>query len=267
MTGLPLRFGPARPADAVALARLVAASQPKAIRAMTIYGCRGVANYIALEIDHASPLAAGAYVVARNPSRLVGAAVWRRASGKLFLSHIAVAPNQRGRGIGTKLLASSLQLLKPQNEERIVLDVFADNLAALTWYRRLGFETDEHNGWWSPPWPSDDHRLPRGLERTVIAGLAPASAVFDRFGFSEFTLTVHDQSYQVGRLGHTWYRTTSAELIADRLALTALHRHDPSRRLLVILPLRRPPAPLKRLRPLISAMRMSISAAALKAVI
>ena len=267
MTSDALRFGPARPADAVYLARLVAASQPKAIRAMTIYGCRGVADYIASEIDHASPLAAGVYVVARSPERLVGAAVWRRASGKLFLSHIAVASSQRGRGTGSRLLARSLQLLKPRSEERIVLDVFADNLTALNWYRRLGFETDEHNGWWSPPWPTGGRLLPSALDRTVIAGLAPASAVFDRFGFSEFTLASRGQSYQVGRLGRTWYRTTSAELLADRIALSALRRHDPGRRLLVILPLRRPPALLKGLRPITSAMRMSISAAALKAAI
>jgi len=64
----------------------------------------------------------------------------RRGDEHVWLGHIIVRPNQRGRGMGSTLLRALLvEAFERRNATHVALIVFPDNLAALRCYRRVGF--------------------------------------------------------------------------------------------------------------------------------
>lgn len=68
--------------------------------------------------------------------------------GHVWLGHVIVRPDQRGRGLGSYLLRALLaEAFERQNATRVALIVFPDNLAALRCYRRAGFNLsgEEHH--------------------------------------------------------------------------------------------------------------------------
>lgn len=75
-----------------------------------------------------------------NPLRSGGEHVW--------LGHVIVRPDRRGRGLGSILLRALLaEVFERRNATRVALIVFPDNLAALRCYRRAGFclSGEEHH--------------------------------------------------------------------------------------------------------------------------
>ena len=60
--------------------------------------------------------------------------------GSLYLSGIALFPEHRGRGIGTRLMASVDDRARALGRSRLSLICFERNQGAMRWYRRLGFE-------------------------------------------------------------------------------------------------------------------------------
>lgn len=55
---------------------------------------------------------------------------------------MGVAASHRGRGIGGRLIATTLETALARGLTRIELTVRTDNLAAIALYRRSGFETE-----------------------------------------------------------------------------------------------------------------------------
>jgi len=55
---------------------------------------------------------------------------------------IGVLPSHRGRGIGKRLMQETLTLAKKQNLERVELQVYASNRAAVSLYEAFGFEVE-----------------------------------------------------------------------------------------------------------------------------
>ena len=60
--------------------------------------------------------------------------------GGLRLVRVAVAPGERGRGVGTALLRALLEQAEALAATRVELNVLADNDVALRLYRSAGFE-------------------------------------------------------------------------------------------------------------------------------
>lgn len=84
--------------------------------------------------------------VAQDDGRVVG---WCDVIRKLrpTTSHsgvlgMGVAASHRGRGIGGRLIATTLETALARGLTRIELTVRTDNLAAIALYRRSGFETE-----------------------------------------------------------------------------------------------------------------------------
>ena len=61
----------------------------------------------------------------------------------LFLYDIHVAPERRGRGVGSAILAALADGARARGLRRIVLHVFEHNSGAIRLYERLGFATAE----------------------------------------------------------------------------------------------------------------------------
>ncbi len=69
---------------------------------------------------------------------------WPTTSGTLHLGRIIVSPQARGRGLGRVLMQALMgQALQSAGVERLTLRVYRDNVAAMTLYRDLGFQSME----------------------------------------------------------------------------------------------------------------------------
>jgi ribosomal protein S18 acetylase RimI-like enzyme len=92
--------------------------------------------------------AGAAQFVAVDGDRVVG---WCDVTPKTHeaLSHsgtlgMGVAPSHRGKGVGSALLAATLEAASARGLTRIDLIVRADNAAAIALYRRNGFQIEGH---------------------------------------------------------------------------------------------------------------------------
>lgn len=92
-----------------------------------------------------------------SPSTLLaeasdGFALARVAADEAELLTIAVRPEARGRGLGSALLRDVLTAAAARGAGRMLLEVAADNAAALTLYRREGFaECGRRRGYYAAP--------------------------------------------------------------------------------------------------------------------
>lgn len=83
-------------------------------------------------------------------SRPLGFVLARNLVDEAEILTIAVDPRGRGRGTGKALMREVLRTLYADRKERLVLEVDEGNDAALTLYRRLGFQkVGERKGYYS----------------------------------------------------------------------------------------------------------------------
>jgi len=57
-----------------------------------------------------------------------------------YIGNLAVNPNIRGHGVGTKMLKSSLEIANHKNCKRVLLDVIFTNIRAKNLYTKIGFK-------------------------------------------------------------------------------------------------------------------------------
>ena len=76
-------------------------------------------------------------LVARLDERIVGTAALEISSDGALLRSVAVSSDVRGRGLGTMLVESALQMA----EERNVRDVYLLTFTAASYFQRFGFQT------------------------------------------------------------------------------------------------------------------------------
>ena len=60
--------------------------------------------------------------------------------GRFYLSSLYVLPEYQGLGLGSRLLRASEQFAVALGRREVWLGVMSQNVAALDWYRKLGFE-------------------------------------------------------------------------------------------------------------------------------
>ena len=81
------------------------------------------------------------FFVARKSRRIVGYAVASVGEGDAEIVSIAVLPEHRRAGVATALLRHILSRLRRARIGRLTLMVRPDNLAAIRFYRGLGFRS------------------------------------------------------------------------------------------------------------------------------
>ncbi|MEO8167017.1 MAG: N-acetyltransferase [bacterium] len=62
---------------------------------------------------------------------------------KFYLQSLYVLPEHQGKGIGSKLLDAVEEYARTFDVDSIWLGVMSQNLAALDWYRRIGFQFEQ----------------------------------------------------------------------------------------------------------------------------
>jgi len=79
-------------------------------------------------------------VLAARDDRLCGVIALRFGPDVCDLDRIVVDPRCRRQGIGRSLLAAGLELAATRGVQEMILEVRADNAAAIALYRAYGFE-------------------------------------------------------------------------------------------------------------------------------
>jgi [ribosomal protein S18]-alanine N-acetyltransferase len=83
---------------------------------------------------------------------LIGFLIARHLGPEWELENIVVVPEERGRGIGLRLMEELLARAKQTNGETVFLEVRESNVAAISLYRRLGFQqTGRRKSYYSDP--------------------------------------------------------------------------------------------------------------------
>jgi len=59
---------------------------------------------------------------------------------KFFISSLYVLPELQGYGIGKKLLVKAEEIAAKLKYEKVWLGVMKDNVKALEWYKKIGFQ-------------------------------------------------------------------------------------------------------------------------------
>jgi ribosomal-protein-alanine N-acetyltransferase len=139
MAPLGLHIEPSQPRDADAVAQLHARSFYRG------WPREDITAYI---MDSETPT-----LVACDPKRKVaGFAMLRLLGDDVELMTIAVDPKYRGRGVGEALMKACFADLMMTPSRRMILEVAADNPAAIRLYEKFGFQKlSERQGYYARP--------------------------------------------------------------------------------------------------------------------
>jgi ribosomal protein S18 acetylase RimI-like enzyme len=220
----------ARTRDAACIVELVRGGFDERLIGAFIYGCRGIARYVEqqiLDAEHSDTR----YFVAERDHSIVAAIEMRMLGDALFLNYIAVAPDARRDGLGSRVLGEAIAAVRTPAHERLMLDVLDTNRAAIAWYDALGLATESMTCWYEMPL-----ELVSGDGEVVVTGLSQARVVHRELGFSQITLVGEDYNATVGMLGDRWFRVTNAAVLMDAAMLRRLRALDPNRCVLALLP-------------------------------
>ena len=158
----PVLIRPARSDDAAALASLHALGFAHGWPVSTFEAMLIERNVFAHVADGGGPL---------------GFVISRRAADEAEILSVAVAPAQRGGGLGRKLVEANLGALAFQRVTTVFLEVEAENRPALALYQRLGFEEVGRRPGYYPG--AGGRRLDALTMRLDLRRLRPPTPVID----------------------------------------------------------------------------------------
>ncbi len=139
MAPMGLHIEPAQPRDADAVAKLHAQSFYRG------WPRQDIEAYI---LDSDTPT----LVACDAKRKLAGFAMLRLLGDDVELMTIAVDPKYRGKGIGAALMKACFEDLLMTPSKRMILEVAADNPAAIRLYGKLGFvKVSERKGYYARP--------------------------------------------------------------------------------------------------------------------
>jgi ribosomal-protein-alanine N-acetyltransferase len=139
MAPLGLHIEPSEPEDAEAVANLHAQSFYRG------WPREDIAAYLR---DRDMPT----LVVCDKARKVQGFAMLRLLGDDVELMTIAVDPKYRSKGVGEALMRACLEDLLMTPAKRMILEVAADNPAAIRLYKKFGFKTmSERKGYYARP--------------------------------------------------------------------------------------------------------------------
>src|SRR2546427_272296 len=80
--------------------------------------------------------------ITSDPRPITAFIVARLLADELHINNVAVRPDHRRAGVGTRLVGAALQWARERRADRAVLEVRAGNSAAQALYRRCGFAVE-----------------------------------------------------------------------------------------------------------------------------
>ncbi|WP_221090036.1 GNAT family N-acetyltransferase [Deinococcus aquaedulcis] len=207
---------PLVPTDAPAAQRLVRESFDPRLHPYMTATQQGSEAFLAAYLQAAALHPDRLYLGAKSQDgELLGYAEFRQLDPHTgFLSYICVSPQARGQRLAQRLVED--HLAQSPHLREMQLDVFADNLPALTLYRRLGFEEVSRTTWWRRTLPSP------GAGTVQLLNWPQALAAFGRYGFCELHLRFAGRELRLGRMGESVLRCPSPAEFAEDGLLAAM---------------------------------------------
>jgi ribosomal protein S18 acetylase RimI-like enzyme len=202
-----IEIRPASAEDVASVAALLRESFADELFPYMVYAQHGIADYLAIVINHPAALPHNHYLVAVDRSaraeRVVGFAEFKTLPASVgFLSYVCVDPAVRRRGVARVLFQDFL--VRHPDIRTVELDVFHDNRPAVAMYTRLGFTRK-----WSSEWMVRSAPVAGGA--VEIPALAEAMASHRAYGFSRMQVRQNGTSTEVGRIGATVMRCFDRE--------------------------------------------------------
>ncbi|HXK60200.1 MAG TPA: GNAT family N-acetyltransferase [Acidobacteriota bacterium] len=185
----------------VALHRL--AFPPEEVRT-TIFGSYGVASYLAMLITCPRPFNKHSLWGAWDGNQLVGYAHFKIRGGSCHLNQIAVNPEYRQCGIGSTLFRHFIEGGQQQGCVQFTLDVHANNLDVISWYKRQGFNTTGTTFIYEKRLQKAD-RSAVPADWIELVDWHESESVHKAYGFSKITLATAETSWTVGRLADLFF--------------------------------------------------------------
>ncbi|OQY60333.1 MAG: hypothetical protein B6245_01980 [Desulfobacteraceae bacterium 4572_88] len=218
----------AKPGDAEAIAELTRKEfLPEQLR-LFWYGCSGSSQYIEDMIALQTLGGESVFLVVRSDTGLLGFIEARRFFDSICLNNTVISKSVAGLGIYRKLFTEFILFGQKEGYVKTFHDVFHGNIIS-EFHKQVGYRITESFKWVTATIPSGEIS-----DITTISGIPQADTVHAKYGFSQFLLTTQMRSYQVGRLGSEWFRTTDSEILSDKDALFALNCLDEKRSILCI---------------------------------
>lgn len=218
-------------------------------RSLLIYGCDGASEYLSQQIAQQLNQGESSFFVA-SAKEIIGYLELRRLKEAACLNYFATKKEHRGKGILSDLIVHALEMAIREGFQRTFLDVFQGNPAS-AFYEKIGYCHKETSLWYML-----DLSPYQKSATFFCSGLTQANALQDKFGFSQFRLTSNHVSYEMGRIGSEWFRSSDPSILNDPEALSALHSLDKGRKLLNIIPATFDPPVGSRLSLLLTSHRM-----------
>ncbi|USG63931.1 GNAT family N-acetyltransferase [Brevibacillus ruminantium] len=91
------------------------------------------------------------YIIEHESAGSVGKISVSKQADHAFIYGFVVDPAQQGKGIGKKALMQSIDMLRKEGFEKIILEVATENSTALTLYEACGFEVKAANDYYQYP--------------------------------------------------------------------------------------------------------------------
>lgn len=213
---------PLKLSDVAAVSHLISDSFSVELRPFMAYTQHGVGAFLSVPLEYPGSDPDRHLLVALDsarPEEIAGFAEFRTAAGGVgFLSYICVAKSVQGRGVA-RALFRAFQNENPGLQE-LQLDVFRDNVRAVSLYRKLGFDTQSSVAWVT-------RSMPPGTGTAKIRALALAIANHSVYGFCELAVVSEAMETKIGLIGERVLRCFSAESFDDDVLLSGLKIHFP----------------------------------------
>lgn len=86
----------------------------------------------------------GCSFIARQGDCILGAVLGGHDGRRGYLHHLAVLPEARKKGIGSRLVDAALQAIRQQGIDRVHIFVYADNKSGIAFWQRIGWRLRDH---------------------------------------------------------------------------------------------------------------------------
>ncbi|MCM3598329.1 GNAT family N-acetyltransferase [Metabacillus idriensis] len=227
---MELKILPILQIDAYIIQNLIQSGMRPDIFHKTIFSSRGYTTFLENILSFPESLRNIKFRGAYLNNRLVGFAEYRILNDSVFLNNIYVDKELQGKNIGKFLLETGYELADKYKKDKILLDVFDDNYAALAWYEKEGFKKISATNWYLG---NQQAHVSKSFE-CLVENYPSAQAEQRLYYFSNLKIKTDTALYDIGRIKETFYRITSDRILEDTSILNGLYWMDPVRELIIL---------------------------------